>query len=183
MKKFSILFASLCLSATSLAFAANAKTTAKRPPLEPCPAYNSNACPDYGSDNCPGYVPNPEKDRYSKMTPEERWKAKIAHRTQRLHERLSLTAAQEKDWKAYTDSLEQLAPSEKNRPLPPEEFEKLTAPERMEKMLEHMKIHQAQMESHLEAVKKFYGVLNADQKKIFDAEMPRGPRAPRPPKP
>lgn len=166
MKKISLLLASLCLSATGLTFAAPAKPKVDTPCGAPCPAVQE--------DNCLGIGPRLEKG--DKKSPEERWKARFAEKNQRLHDKLGLSATQEKDWEAYMASVEKLGPSEKNKPLPPEEFEKLTAPERLEKMLEHMKVRQAQLEAHLDAVKKFYGTLNADQKKIFDQEsMPRGP--------
>ena len=60
------------------------------------------------------------------------------------------------------------------------EWAKLTTPERADKMLERSKAHQAQQAEHVAALKEFYAVLTAEQKKVFDdfhANMQGGMRA------
>ena len=72
---------------------------------------------------------------------------------------------------------------------PREDFEKMSAPERLEKMLDGMKRHEARLQERLDATKAFYAKLSDSQKQVFDQEAlpphhhhggPRGPRGPRP---
>jgi len=63
-------------------------------------------------------------------------------------------------------------------------MEKLSTPERLEKMkqmmTQHHEVFMAEMDKNAAAVKAFYSVLTPEQKKIFDAKaMPgwmHGPR-------
>lgn len=93
---------------------------------------------------------------------------------QRLHDALKLSPEQEKAWAAFQQSHPQ--PGQWQRP-DLAELDKLSAPERMEKMLERQKQHQEAMTQHLTALKTFYNQLSPEQKKTFDDfGMPRGPR-------
>ena len=51
-------------------------------------------------------------------------------------------------------------------------MEKLNAPQRLEKGLEHMKAMEAKLTEHLAALKEFYAVLTPEQQKTFDQQMP-----------
>lgn len=95
----------------------------------------------------------------------EKIQQRIAKHHAELHARLKLTAAQEPAWKTFTDATTPAA-----MPTPPErkDMEKLTTPERMEKMLERAKEHQAKMQDRLAALKTFYAVLTPEQQKTFD---------------
>lgn len=119
----------------------------------------------------------------------QHWAERRAARHQALHDKLKLNAEQEEAWKALTTAHQ--PPGTAQRPNWAE-FEKLTAPERMEKMLEHMKQRQERMTTGLQALKTFYAKLTPEQQKIFDSETrmmpqrggkdrmgPRGPRAER----
>ncbi len=86
----------------------------------------------------------------------------------RLHDKLKLTAQQEPAWKKFT--AQTAVPQASARP-DRVEMEKLNAPQRMEKGLEHMKAMEARMADHLAALKEFYAVLTPDQQKIFDEQM------------
>ncbi|GAA5176367.1 hypothetical protein GCM10025771_10900 [Niveibacterium umoris] len=93
-----------------------------------------------------------------------------------LHDALKLSAAQEPAWKAFRDGItNDMAQMAKSRPDPAALRDK-PAPERMAAMLEHAKLHQAQMEKHLAALTKFYDQLTPEQKKTFDAQHMMGPR-------
>jgi hypothetical protein len=83
-----------------------------------------------------------------------------------MHDKLKLSATQEPAWKTFTDAITPGA-----MPARPDHaaMEKMTAPERMEKMLALSKERQVKMESHLAALKTFYAVLTPEQKKIVDA--------------
>jgi periplasmic protein CpxP/Spy len=90
----------------------------------------------------------------------------------RLHEALKLTDEQEPAWK-------KLLESEQPRPAlsggKPEDWAKLNAPERAEKMLELAKARQVQMAEHVAALKAFYATLTPEQQKIFE-DFHAGPR-------
>lgn len=87
----------------------------------------------------------------------------------RLHDKLKLTAQQEPAWKKFA-SVNPMA--DKAARLDPDEMDKLNAPQRMEKGLEHMKTMEKKMAEHLVALKEFYAVLTPEQQKVFDEQMP-----------
>jgi protein CpxP len=96
----------------------------------------------------------------------EKMKAGMAKHLAEMHDKLKLSAAQEPAWKTFTDAVTPGA-----MPVHPDRaaMEKLTAPERMEKMLALSKERQVKMETRLAALKTFYAVLTPEQKKIVDA--------------
>ena len=95
----------------------------------------------------------------------EKMKAGMEKHQKELHDKLKLTAAQEPAWKTFTDAIAPGAmPAHPDRAT----LDKMTAPERMEKMLAMSKERQAKMEGHLAALKTFYAVLTPEQKKILD---------------
>lgn len=95
----------------------------------------------------------------------EKMKAGMEKHQAQLHAKLKLTEAQEPAWKTFVAASTPTA-----MPMRPDrkEMDKLTSPERMEKMLERSKEHQAKMQEHLSALKTFYAVLTPEQQKIFD---------------
>lgn len=84
-----------------------------------------------------------------------------------LHDKLKLNADQEEAWKALTAAHQ--PPAEGMRP-DWAELEKLSAPARMEKMMDQMKQRQEQMGARLQALKAFYAKLSPEQQKTFDQE-------------
>jgi Spy/CpxP family protein refolding chaperone len=110
----------------------------------------------------------PEGMDHAKMA--EKMKAGMAKHLAELHDKLKLSATQEPAWKTFTDAITPGAlPAHPDRAA----MEKMTAPERMEKMLALSKERQVKMESHLAALKTFYAVLTPEQKKIVDAAHSR----------
>lgn len=116
----------------------------------------------------------------------ERMAERMKLNQQRLHDALKLSPEQEKAWAKFQES----RPMGKmeNRPSMAE-MEKLSAPERADKMLEMQRQHQEAMTKHVAALKEFYGQLTPEQKKTFDEQaMPQrrggrqgpGPAAPAP---
>ncbi len=86
-----------------------------------------------------------------------------------LHDKLKLTAKQETAWKKFAA----IGPMMNKADRPdPAEMEKLNAPQRLEKGLEHMRAMEAKLAEHLAALKEFYAVLTPEQQKTFDDEMP-----------
>ncbi len=102
------------------------------------------------------------------MHPERMEKMREQHLAT-LHDKLKLTAQQENAWKKFAASQPML---DKTARLDPAEMEKLNAPQRLEKGLEHMRAMEARMTEHLAALKEFYAVLTPEQQKIFDEQTP-----------
>lgn len=106
-------------------------------------------------------------------------KAKFAEHMQkreaRLHAQLKLSADQETAWKSFT---EKMRPSPGEGPKH-EELAGLKTPERMERMAEMMKQHEARMTERVAAVKEFYAVLTPAQQKVFDDNFMAGHRGAR----
>lgn len=95
----------------------------------------------------------------------ERMKERMEKRQAELHGKLKLNASQEQAWNAYIGKMK---PAE--RPQRPDraEFDKLSAPERMEKMLGFMQQGEKRMAERVAATKEFYAVLTPEQRKVFD---------------
>jgi periplasmic protein CpxP/Spy len=97
----------------------------------------------------------------------ERMQQRMNQRHAALHDKLKLNAEQEAAWKAFIAGA---TPPAIGMRMNREEMVKLSAPERMEKMLGFMKDREARMMARLVELKKFYAVLTPEQQKIFDAE-------------
>ncbi len=98
---------------------------------------------------------------------------RIARRQAVLHDKLKLTGNQEAAWKTYIAAATPPAPSAR-----PErgEWEKMSAPERMEKMMTMMKAREGHMATHLAAMKTFYATLSPLQQQIFNDNVGAGMR-------
>ena len=129
------------------------------------------AMPPASGDMCNPDGPRQGRVRAERMDPAKRaehMKEWMAKRHAALHDKLNLSADQEGAWKAYVAGATPPAmPTRMSR----DEMRKLSAPERMEKMMGMMKERQAHMESRLAELKKFYAVLTPEQQKTFDAEV------------
>lgn len=103
--------------------------------------------------------------------------AMMAKRQEALKAKLKLAPEQEAAWTTYTAATK--PPADKATARPDRaEMEKLSTPERIDKMRAmHTERHAAMtahMDKHADATKAFYATLNADQKKVFDAESFKG---------
>ena len=107
------------------------------------------------------------------MDPAKMEKMHAKHLAQ-LKAKLKLTPNQEGAWTSFSNAMKPAA-----RPNHPDmaELDKLSTPERIDKMHAMRKERMAAMETAMdqreEATKTFYGALNADQKKVFDSEHAR----------
>jgi len=93
------------------------------------------------------------------------------HRAKRLQELkvfLQLQGNQEAAWSSFYAAMQK--PLVKPERLKPEEIEKLTTPDRIDKMMALKAEHDSQMSSRMAAVKTFYAGLNAQQQKVFDMQ-------------
>ena len=96
-----------------------------------------------------------------------------ARRLADLKAKLKLTPAQEGAWTTFTTELQPPAPG----PYPDRgEMEKLTTPQRLDKMREMRAAHAAFADKRDASIRTFYGTLSAEQQKTFDTEFRhRGP--------
>lgn len=86
----------------------------------------------------------------------------------RLHDKLKLSTEQEAAWKAYTDKTK--LPSADRTKAVWSELRALPTPQRMDRMIAHMKERESRMLEWAAAVKEFYAQLNPEQQKLFDEQ-------------
>jgi periplasmic protein CpxP/Spy len=91
----------------------------------------------------------------------------MARRLAALKQKLQLAPAQESAWATFTSAMK--PPARMQRP-DRAEFEKLTTPERLDRMRAMRAARAAEMDKRADATKTFYASLTAEQKKVFDAE-------------
>ena len=107
--------------------------------------------------------------------------ARMDKRLGELKAKLAITPAQEGAWSAFTASMKPPAGkapmAREDRRKMHEEMQKLTTPERIDRMKAMHAERQAQMDKRADAVKALYAALSPEQRKTFDT-MPRhgGPR-------
>lgn len=100
----------------------------------------------------------------------------MAKRQAEMKAKLKITAAQEGAWTSFTAAMQPPARMMGERPMAGQraELDKLTAPERIDKMramrTQRMTEMNAEMDKRGEATKTFYAALSPEQQKIFDAE-------------
>lgn len=95
-----------------------------------------------------------------------RMQERIAQRMGELKQKLAITSAQEAAWTTWTTALKPTPRQRADRA----EFAQLTTPERIDRMRAVRAERNAAMDKRMDATKNFYAVLNAEQKKVFDAE-------------
>lgn len=109
-------------------------------------------------------------ERMGKMDP-AKMQARMDKRNADLKAALKITPAQEGAWTTYTAAMKPPADMMGKRP-DRAEMDKLTTPERIDKMKtlrsQHMNEMMATMDKHGEATKAFYATLTPEQKKTFD---------------
>ncbi|MGN0918613.1 MAG: Spy/CpxP family protein refolding chaperone [Oxalobacter sp.] len=155
-----------------------------------CFAAGESPAPSDGApQNCQCPLP-PHEGKGPEGGPGWRSPEACQQRLQKLHDDLKLSSYQEKAWNDYVAVMNKDKGLRENRSSR-EEFEKLSAPERLEKMLEGMKRREARLQERLDATKVFYAKLSSTQKAVFDKEAmmphyryggPHGPRIPRGPR-
>lgn len=100
----------------------------------------------------------------------ESHQAHKAKRTAALKEQLKLTPNQEPAWNSYMASMQQ---GDGHARLDRKELDKLTTPERIDRMRVLRTQHAAEADRRGEATKAFYAVLTPEQQKTFDARTHR----------
>lgn len=124
----------------------------------------------------------PRSERMGKHDP-AKMQAMMAKRQGELKAKLKLTPAQESAWTAYAASMQPPAGmGMRHTDAQRAEMDKLSAPERVDKMramrTERMTQMNAEMDKRGNATKTFYAALTPEQQKVFDAEhQKRGDRS------
>ena len=117
----------------------------------------------------------PRSEHMGKHDP-AKMQAMMAKHQADLKVKLKLTPAQDGAWTAYTTAMQppaglQQRPSDAQRA----EMDKLTTPERIDKMralrAEHMTQMNTVMDKRGDATKAFYAALTPEQQKVFDVEQ------------
>lgn len=101
----------------------------------------------------------------------ERMKEHMAKRQAELHDKLKLNANQEAGWKTFAAAM---TPTDMGKRPDRAEWDKLSAPERMEKKLAMMKQGETRMTTRLAAMKTFYATLTPEQQKVFNESFAKG---------
>ena len=96
-----------------------------------------------------------------------------AKRLADLKAQLKLTPAQESAWTTFTTAMQ---PGERPARLDRQDMDKLTTPERIDRMRAMRAQHAAEADRRGEATKTFYAALTPEQQKTFDAQSHRGHR-------
>ena len=127
----------------------------------------------------PGKPADHHGERMGRHDP-AKMQARMARKQAELKAKLQLTPAQEGAWTTFTANMQ--PPTYRARMTSEQraEMDKLTTPERIDKMRamrsQRMAEMNASMDKRADASKTFYAALNADQKKVFDSQrMGRGP--------
>ena len=108
-----------------------------------------------------------QRGKHERMTPEQR-QERMAKRAEALKQKLKITPAQEGAWSTFQTAMHPADKGERAH-FDRKEMEKLTTPERIDKMRDMRAKHNAEMDRRADATKAFYAQLNADQQKTFDA--------------
>ncbi len=143
-------------AATALMAALSLPVLAQQPPVAP-PAASAKATAPEGR----------HERRHGDMAQHH------AKRLADLKGQLKLTAAQEPAWTSFTTAMQ---PGERPARLDHKDMDKLTTPERIDRMRAMRAQHAAEADRRGEATKAFYATLTPEQQKTFDAQAHRGPR-------
>lgn len=124
-----------------------------------------------GPRNGMGHGGNP-MDMPSHMDP-AKMETMVAKHQAEMKAKLKITADQDGAWTIFTTAMKPPAVWMDHKRPDRAEMDKLTTPERIDKMhalrAQHMADMNNAMDRRDDATKAFYAVLSADQKKIFDA--------------
>ncbi len=106
----------------------------------------------------------------------ERMQQHMARRHADLKAKLKIEPSQEAAWTTFTEAMKPPADMHKRRTAIRDELQKLSSPERIDRMRALRTERQAAVDKRGDAVKTFYATLNPEQKKVFDSRpMMQGP--------
>ncbi|WP_018506578.1 Spy/CpxP family protein refolding chaperone [Thiobacillus thioparus] len=100
-----------------------------------------------------------------------KWEARRAEHLSELKEKLKLSPDQEAAWGTFTRAAQPgMRHASADRQAMRDEFEKLSTPQRLDKMMAMSDARRSRMLERNQAIKVFYAQLNPEQQKVFDAE-------------
>ena len=126
--------------------------------------------PNPGGPGGPGRPGHERMERHDPARMQQFMQQRRAQKMARLKDTLQITAAQEGAWTAWTASMQ--PPANWKRP-DRAELERLSTPERIDRMRAMRAERNAMMDKRAEATKVFYATLNPIQKRVFDLETAR----------
>lgn len=112
-----------------------------------------------------------QREGHGRMDSEKmraRMQERMAKRMAALKQKLQITAAQEGAWNTFVSALKPTSMQRPDRRQMRAEFEKMTTPERIDRMRAMRSARMAEMDKRADATKTFYAALTAEQKKTFD---------------
>ena len=119
----------------------------------------------------PSNAPTPERRQgFDPARMYERMQVRMAQRQAKLKETLQIAPAQEGAWNTWAAAMQ--PPANWKRP-DRAEFERLTTPERIDRMRAMRSERIVMMDRRADATKTFYAALNPIQKRVFDPETAR----------
>lgn len=121
-----------------------------------------------GSAAAPGVESAPSAGQHAER--HTRMQEHMARRAAELKARLQLSPEQESSWSTYLAALQPANPGAR-----PErgEISRLSTPERLDKMRELRRQHEAEFDRRDAATRSFYASLSAPQQKVFDENTAR----------
>jgi len=134
---------------TSISFAQSPGPMGMRPPM-------------FGNDKMPGMMGNPKMQEQRDAKRAERHQ----NRLDELKVYLQLQASQDDAWQSFAGVMK--TPIKRPAPMTPSEVEKLTTPERIDKMMARKAETDAEITKRLNASKTFYATLTPTQQRVFD---------------
>ena len=120
----------------------------------------------------PGNAPHQMRGDHGRMDPQRmeerrvRMEERRAKRLAAFKQKLQITSAQEGAWTSWSGAIQPVRFQRPDRA----EMQRLATPERIDRMRALRSQRQAEMDKRMDATKTFYAALNAEQKKVFDAE-------------
>lgn len=117
----------------------------------------------------PAVAGAPEQHAHPTTDPARRHEMRRIRMDRRLAElklQLQIAAPQEAAWTAWTTAMKPAA--QRLQRLDRAELERMTTPERIDRMRLLRTQRQAEMDLRMDATQIFYATLNADQKTVFD---------------
>ena len=111
-------------------------------------------------------APAVQQRMHGKHMSQEQWQQRRAQRAEQLKQKLQLTDTQLSAWDAFQKAMQPQAHARLDRA----ELQKLTTPERIDRMRTLREQRAAAADQRGAAVKSFYATLTPEQQKVFDAQ-------------
>lgn len=120
----------------------------------------------------PGTPPSPMAREHGRFDP-ARFEQRMAQRQAEFKQRLQITPAQEGAWNTWVSAMRPPAGWMEARRARKAELERLSTPERIDRMRTLRAERATQSDRRGDATKTFYATLSPYQKGVFDASMQR----------